>query len=60
MVTRKRRQRLHKGKLRSKFRLPRKLKKKKAKERAKNYHEYKKRLIERHGDQWMEYWISGG
>jgi len=59
-LARKKRRRLHRGKLRSKFRLPRKLKKKKAKERSISFERYKKRLIKLHGDQWMEYWLFGG
>jgi len=48
--------RLHKSKLRSKFRLPRKLKKQRKKS-TKNYH---KRLKHLYGEDWMYHIILGG
>jgi hypothetical protein len=46
--------RMHKGRLRQKFRLPRK--KKKAFKKG----TYIERLIVKYGDEWMDYWIMGG
>lgn len=59
-MERKRRTYLHRGKLRFKRRVPRKQKKSQNKKWQKQYDNYKNRLIELHGDNWMDYFICGG
>ena len=60
MKVRKKRTFIHKGKIRFKYRIPRKLKKKNKIRRKKASKEYDERLKKLHGDNWFEYWVCGG
>ena len=62
-TTRARRTYSHKGKVRFKRRLPRKLKKRKQKQTLRNIEsikDYMNRLVRLHGDKWMNWFIIGG
>ncbi len=50
------RSRMHKGKLRTKYRVPRKLKK----QNKIDLNKYFDRLKEQHGDDWYKYMVCGG
>lgn len=56
----KRRTYMHRGKLRFKRRLPRKLKKKNKIKFEISYNKYKLYLVKLYGENWMQHWICGG